>query len=97
MSYVYPETSTHRNSYIYGGKEEAKVCYYENEPELSSVKHKPAHHNLTVDELLLKQKLLDKAAETEALFDLVKVGKHHDRAIAAFKKSIRLIIEELTS
>jgi hypothetical protein len=102
MSYIYTDTpyigrKNRIGSYVYG-KDVIANAKPEYVDEFHPVKYIKAHSNsraLTSDEAFLRNALLSKAAEIEFLFAKVKVGSHHDRAVAAFTKAIRLIIEEL--
>lgn len=58
---------------------------------------RPRYRPLTDEEKALHDALKDKAAELDALFDLVKPGRYHSLATTALEESIMWIVKELTS
>ena len=64
---------------------------------ISPSRFRPRYRALTDDEKALHDALKDKAAELEALYAQVKLGRYNSLAITALEQSVMWIVKELTS
>jgi len=77
---------------------------YENTPDgrqsekvIPVSRFRPRYRALTDEEKALHDKLKDKAAELETLFNEVKDGRYKSLAFTSLEQSIMWIVKELTS
>lgn len=79
---------------VFEGKPDARQSDSVNHPVS---RFRPTYRALTDEEKALHDDLKNKAAELEALFGKIKMGRYNALAITSLEQAIMWIVKELTS
>lgn len=81
-------------SHVFDGQPDGRQSASVNE---KVSRFRPRYRALTDEEKALHDQLKDKAAEMEALYDQVKMGRYKALALTTLEESVMWIVKELTS